>query len=166
MRARASGLAAGRPRRGTGAGAAAASAGVVSPPSASAGAAFAGAARAAAGTGATGVGSSASAMVWGSASGRTCTPMSKDSPGPGLSLVVGERGVAWPTSAAFSSSEMSLPAFADSPLRNTLRSTTFPRTVVLYSNWVSQVSSGKSRVISSSTRATPGVACLRSSAKL
>ena len=76
-------------------------------------------------------------------------------PGPGCILVVGERGAACVKSFESSSSATRRPAFADSPRRTMSRVASLPRPV-WNSNCVSQVSSGRMRVTSSSTCTVPG----------
>jgi hypothetical protein len=106
-----------------------------------------------------------SGAAGGGVSGLSCAPTSKISPGPGWILVVGERGADCVKSFDSSSSETRRPALADSPRSVSSRWPSLPRTL-LNSSCVSQVSSGRMRVMSSSTWTAPGNAYLRSSAKL
>src|SRR5262249_55243985 len=83
---------------------------------------------------------SAAACGAGGANARRTPPRSNTSPGPGWSLVVGERSATCSTSLESSSRLMSLPPFADSPRRNTSRFTSLPFSVVFISNCVIHVS--------------------------
>ena len=85
----------------------------------------------------------------GGGSGFSCAPRSKISPGPGWILVVGERGAACSNSFDSSNSEMRRPAFALSPRTRISRCGSLPFAVLFISNCVSQVSSGRSLVTSS-----------------
>jgi hypothetical protein len=89
--------------------------------------------------------------------GFNCAPTSKISPGPGWIFVVGERGAACVNGFESSSSETSLPAFADSPRSVNSRWPSFPRTL-RSSSCVSHVSSGSRCVMSSSACTVPGKA--------
>ena len=129
---------------------------------AAAGGGAAGAAGAGGGAGA-GASGPTSATIAGRASGFSCAPRSKTSPGPGWIFVVGERGATCVIIPVSSSTGISRPAFADSPRITISRSRSRPLGSVRISSCVSHVSSGIARVTVSSTRTTGGYAYLRSS---